>query len=485
MAGPLPLLLLGLLPGMSLADGGFVGNPGLARAAGLSGVASTQQKAIMIELPEGREVLLLQTTYHGPAEDFAWIIPVPGRPERDDVFEASPRYMDWIFAATRPRVATTINGQPLSLAGSHGGLGGGGLGAEPVIVHERMTVGIYDVTILSATRLNVLADWLSERHYELPEGSDPILDAYVLKRWYFVALKIEPKATGGPRVLSDVQPIGIRFDTEELVYPLTISRISSRENTALLLIALTEADVECDQLPEIELPLARPLPPVTCYATVRRELVAAGPPGLIREYCGPYAAPRSESEYEKQAEARPLGTRPDRETWMQATRWWTLLDRDAMTDLTFSPREGRPARALLIDRAAHVEFGHRERVRYARGLGLGEALGRLDDMLLRFRRQYGCLPASLQDLAGLDLPETGVDSSGNPIPLPTAVQWHRPLGATPVARGLPTDPLTGRNDTWLYEPTGEPVVESGAYATTLYHEALPPPPSVPRSRAEG
>jgi hypothetical protein len=89
-------------------------------------------------------------------------------------------------------------------------------------------------------------------------------------------------------------------------------------------------------------------------------------------------------------------------------------------------------------------------------------------MLLRFRRQYGCWPARLQDMVGRDLPEVGVDSSGNPVPLPANVPWHRPLGATPVVRELPTDPLTGRSDTWVYEPTGDPMVGSGGYTITLH-----------------
>ena len=472
MAPALAASLVGLLPGIGLADGGFIASAHTLRAAGMTGVASTAQKGVMIELPEGREALLLQTTYHGPAEDFAWIIPVPGQPGKDDVFEASPRFMDSLLLGTRPRVVTTVNRQQSLLPGSHGGLGGG-LGAEPVIVHDRMAVGIYDVTILSTLRASALEDWLNEHGYGVPEGSDAVLDDYVLKRWYFVALKIQPKAAGGRRVLSDVEPIGIRFDTEKLVYPLTISRISSRERTALLLMALTNANVECDQLREIEFPLARPLPPGTCYATVRRELVEAGSPGLIREYCGPYAAPAEGLEYEKSAETTARRARRAAEVPMRITRWWTILDRDAMADLTFSPRDGAPTGRLVIAREAEVDLRFRERVRYARGNGLGEALAALDDMLLRFRRQYGCWPARLQDLVGRDLPETGVDSSGNPVPLPASVPWHRPLGATPVVRELPIDPLTGRDDTWVYEPTGEPMVDSGGYTTTLHFEFLP------------
>src|SRR5215475_12611092 len=38
------------------------------------------QKAIILH-DQGREDLILQVKYEGPAEDFGWLIPVPGQPE--------------------------------------------------------------------------------------------------------------------------------------------------------------------------------------------------------------------------------------------------------------------------------------------------------------------------------------------------------------------------------------------------------------------
>ena len=64
------------------ADGCFIAPP--ARTQGENRVASTEQKGVIIGLPDGDEVLLLQTTYHGPADEFAWLVPVPGEPGADE-----------------------------------------------------------------------------------------------------------------------------------------------------------------------------------------------------------------------------------------------------------------------------------------------------------------------------------------------------------------------------------------------------------------
>jgi len=471
MLWALGTLAVSLLPRAVLADGGFIGNPEALRAAGVAGVASAAQKAVMIGLPEGREALLLETTYHGPTNDFVWIIPVPGLPAKDDVFEASPEFIDRLLESVRPRVITTVNGRRVYPPGPHGGLGGG-LGPEAVTVHERMAVGIYDVAVLSTRVPGALEEWLTENGYRLPDGSGPVLDEYVHKRWCFVALKVQPKAVGGQRVLSDVEPIGIQFRTDKLVYPLTISRISSRQKTALLLFALAQSDVECDQLPEVEPPVARALPPGTSYARIRRGLVESGAPGLIRECTWPYWVPAGGIAYEKRVGTTPPKALEPSDDW-RVTRWWTILDRDAMVDLTFSPRDGAPTGRVTVVREAEVEVGPRERLWSLRGDPLGEALTTLDGTLLRFRRQYGCWPARLQDMVGRDLPEAGVDSSGNPVPLPVDVPWHGPLGPGPLLRELPVDPLTGRSDTWVYEPTGDPMIDSGGYAITLHFGITP------------
>ncbi len=348
---------------LAQADGGFMGKQPLdARASGWEGAASTHQKGVIIQLPEGREALLLQTTYHGPAEDFAWVIPVPGKPSADDIFVASPYFIQSLTDATNPRVETRLGGRRpglkpgLEMMGEEGEMPEGMAGqlAESVVIHERTEVGSYDATVLSARRKDVLAEWLSQNGYAVPEGSDRILNHYVGKSWYFVALKMRPSAVAERPLLEDVEPIGIRFETEKLVYPLYISRISSRQKTALLLIALTENPVECEQLAEAELPLRKWIEDASCYATFRRELAERGEPALVCEYRGAGGMPFADLYYDRDAWSGPEGS-----GWsasrLWTTRWWTMLDIEEMEDLSFRPSEDQRTAYLTVVRHGNLK----------------------------------------------------------------------------------------------------------------------------------
>ncbi|MGD9498117.1 MAG: DUF2330 domain-containing protein, partial [Armatimonadota bacterium] len=202
-----------------------------SRVYGDLGAASTEQKGIIIEAAEGREVLLLQTTYQGPAGEFAWVIPVPGEPGEDDVFVANAEFIEHLLETTAPRVETHIETPEARHTATEGvamdamGPAPGGMAMVPqtVTVHRRMDVGDYDVSVLSATGPEVLIEWLNANGYATPVQHADVIDHYVRLRWYFVALRVRPAVAEQRPVLDDVKPIGIEFATDTLVYPLYIS----------------------------------------------------------------------------------------------------------------------------------------------------------------------------------------------------------------------------------------------------------------------
>ncbi len=360
-------------------DGAFVGLRLTARSAAMSGVASTAQKGIVIELPEGREALLLQTTYHGPADRFAWVIPVPGRPGEDDVFLASTDFIDEVLRHTQPEVetsitlASTLRDRPVVadrgvlldvLSAGAGKPGspehGGGPPSRRVTVYERMAVGDYDAAVLGATGPEVLLEWLAENGFSMPPAAGGVLQHYVGKGWYFVAIRMQPAAAARTEVLTDVAPIGIRFPTPRLVYPLTISRVSSREKTSLLVVALARGPVSCPEVRLFDPPLKRWLDPGSSYGGLRRQAVAGKGLTAICEYRGPRGVPFTDLYYRQDRwfTAAEPGWEPEK---LWATRLWSLVDREALVDLTFTPAAERAGSRLVVERQCVLSEGASER----------------------------------------------------------------------------------------------------------------------------
>jgi hypothetical protein len=369
-----PLHMVGVALGLvafAHGDGMFMGTALIdERASGKTAVASTEQKGVIIELPEGREALLLQTTYHGPSDKFAWVIPVPGRPAKEDVFLAEPAFIDVLLKETAPEVKTTITdprhrgmaGERMQKMEAGAPPGPGGEGAMPgaVTVYERFDIGSFEATVLSATQPNALTEWLRENGYRVPEDSADVLGHYVRKQWYFVALKMQPAKAAGQPVLDDVDPVGIRFATDNLVYPLHISRASSRQKTGLLLFVLSAKPVACDQLPEATLPIEKRFPKGSAYAAIRKEAVDSAAPALVTEYRSPHGMPYPDLYYEKDAWAPREGKKWSA-TGLWAARQWTLLDREKMEDLTFSSSPDKAATRLLIQRTGELHVSLRQR----------------------------------------------------------------------------------------------------------------------------
>ena len=70
--------------------------------------------------------------------------------------------------------------------------------------------------------------WLNDNGYAFPAEGQEILDYYVQKNWFFVAMKIQHEGTinSSENYTGAIQPIGIMFFSDEIVYPLKISSLS-------------------------------------------------------------------------------------------------------------------------------------------------------------------------------------------------------------------------------------------------------------------
>jgi hypothetical protein len=380
----LVLTLAQSLAALALADGCFLGPSAVDR---LSKPSSAAQKAVLIaEGPD--EVLLLQTTYQGPARRFAWVIPVPSPPK--EVFAAEPNFLDQVFLWTEPRLDTeiTVPDQRSSRQGGKGGpsmgpgMGGapeGGMGGAPgpppVEVLQRLQVGDYAATVLAARDPAALTSWLQTHRYAVPDGAAEAFASYVQRGWAFVALRLLDRAVQGKPVLTDVAPLGLRFTrpAEGLVFPLAISQVSAPPLSALLLCLITDEPQECLTLPTVWLERPRRLRPGETYGALRRRLTREPRTALLGEYADQRPLYYSDLSYRRDDWTRSVRPRLERRF---ATRLFGLVAPAEMRDVYFGPSASTAPRDyhLLVRRHGKVSL-QALRALVQNPPGLGQAAG--------------------------------------------------------------------------------------------------------------
>jgi HEAT repeat protein len=223
-----------IIPANALADGCFVLPKFVWEKQ--RDINEPTQKAIILH-DAGREDLILQVKYEGPAEEFGWLIPVPNLPK---VQKGS---MDCFYELSR---YTQKHLERRSLYEGH--TEGGSEKPEPVTVIEMKTVGAYEVAVLATKDAGSLENWLKQHQFSFPEGKTDVIEFYVNQQWYFIAVKIQLNkgsgfqlSAGARRQTSDpspgaikqwqlqqgeLQPLHISFDTDKCVFPLKISSIN-------------------------------------------------------------------------------------------------------------------------------------------------------------------------------------------------------------------------------------------------------------------
>ncbi|MEK9200734.1 MAG: DUF2330 domain-containing protein, partial [Patescibacteria group bacterium] len=138
--------------------------PGIANACMIlpwpgQEVKQVQQKAV-IWWDGKTETLIESVTYSGNPREFAWIIPVPNKPE---VEEATDELFSALESLTNPTAVAMPEYGRGDLMIQNPSLDSG------VRVIETKKIDIYYLTVLTAQDCNELRKWLTTNGYKYPE----------------------------------------------------------------------------------------------------------------------------------------------------------------------------------------------------------------------------------------------------------------------------------------------------------------------------
>ncbi|MCH7924693.1 MAG: DUF2330 domain-containing protein [Planctomycetes bacterium] len=186
-------------------------------------------------------VVLIQ--YVGEASDFSWVVPVPGIPELSTG-------SDLIFAplelATRPQFVLETTGEACPQPRSDldfVGLGGSAPTAneaeaadDGVEILQELSVGPFDVLVLSSDDAEALANWLADNDYDLSDRGAELIAPYVEEGMNFVALRLQQDKGVG-----DLQPLIMRYQSERPMIPIRLTAVAAQKDMGVIVWLLGDA----------------------------------------------------------------------------------------------------------------------------------------------------------------------------------------------------------------------------------------------------
>jgi Uncharacterized protein conserved in bacteria (DUF2330) len=105
-------------------------------------------------------------------------------------------------------------------------------GGAPPVVLDQVQLGPVEATTLAAEDATGLTDWLDENGYAIRDEIAAGLKDYIARGWYFVALKL----TSDVPLEGGLDPIRFTFDSDQLVYPMALSKLATTVQQARLYV---------------------------------------------------------------------------------------------------------------------------------------------------------------------------------------------------------------------------------------------------------
>lgn len=198
-------------------------------------------------------VLSMQNNYQGPPEDFAMVIPVPVVLSEDNVKTLPPEIFQHVDALAAPRLVeyweqdpcyepdyrrTAGGDMPLAAVDMAGTTeeSSGDLG---VTVEAEFQVAEYDIVILSAEDSTGLDTWLRRESYNIPEGAETVLRAYVEEGTKFFVAKVDSQRVSFENGQAALSPLRFHYDTPRFSLPVRLGLLNSNGTQDLIVHVLS------------------------------------------------------------------------------------------------------------------------------------------------------------------------------------------------------------------------------------------------------
>ncbi len=212
-----------LTPSLSTACGGFF----------CTTVPINQAAEQIVFSQQGDQVsAMVRIVYSGNAEDFSWVVPVPDTPEIS--LGANATFADLDFA-TRPQFQLRQQGdvceadQPIFFPANSAAEEAADSGGAGVTIEEELTVGPFDIDIVSSDNADDMSIWLQDNGYLLTDSGRALIEPYVLAGMKFVALKLKSGESSG-----SIQPLIMKYPSEKPMVPIRLTAVAAEDDMGVL-----------------------------------------------------------------------------------------------------------------------------------------------------------------------------------------------------------------------------------------------------------
>jgi len=227
---------LALAPSAAHACGGFFCN--------VEEPVDQAGETIVFEVDEEKEMVTMhvEVEYEGPADQFAWVVPVQGEP---DLFVSADVLFDRLRDITRPSYWVRYQDEGCNTyrgwnAESDAAFSDGddddstpSTDFGGVDVLGTQSVGAYETVTLSAESSEALVTWLQMNDFDVPTRLADNLAPYVAGGMNFVALRLAKDSDVG-----DMTPLGLRYEGTTPVVPLTLTAVAATPDMPLTVLLL-------------------------------------------------------------------------------------------------------------------------------------------------------------------------------------------------------------------------------------------------------
>lgn len=214
-----------------------------------------------------RTVITMANDFEGDVEDFAVVIPVPTRIEREQINVGDRSIIEHLDAYTAPRLVEYHDPDPclryehlkmsrdsaFPQSAAQQSLNAAAR-SQGVTIEASYTVGEYDILILSATESSGLIRWLKDNDYKLPSGAERVVDSYLKQdmRFFVAKVNLEEQSKLGYQYL---RPLQVAYESNKFMLPIRLGTLNAKGKQELYVYALTRTGrVETTNYRTVKLP---------------------------------------------------------------------------------------------------------------------------------------------------------------------------------------------------------------------------------------